>query len=125
MTNELDYDKILVYLDGFILTSDFDEEDFPADLEYNKILNPNEIKEFYEVATSNAKSYLDLNANNDISHELLPFIYMWTAGLIYKKYDIRPNDLVDETYPVGYGDQLIISAKTGLKPYKTYEFNIF
>lgn len=122
--SELDYDKILVYLDGFIL-SPINDDDYPADTEYNKTLTSDEINEFYGNAILNAKSYLDLNTTSDLDSTLLPFVYMWTAGLIYKKYDVRPNDLIDETYPVGYGDQLIISAKAGLKPYKKYEFNIW
>lgn len=124
MTGELDYDRILVYLDGFILLP-INDEDYPADTEYNKTLTSDEINEFYEIAILNAKSYLGLNTTTDIDTNLLPFVYRWTAGLIYKKYDIRPNDLVDETYPVGYGDQLIIDAKVGLKPYREYEFNVF
>ena len=43
----------------------------------------------------------------------------WCAGLVWRKYDIRANDQVEETgsYVVSYGDQLIIDAKNILQPF--------
>lgn len=111
--------NILIHLDGFIV---IDEDNPPADDTYNKIVTDNELQQFYNIALTNARSYLNLNASDEIDTNLEPFIYMWSAGLLYKKYDIRPNDLIDETYPIGYGDQLIINAKAGLKPYRKYSF---
>lgn len=120
-------DEILVYLDGFVI---FDEtpdnqSDYPADPTFNKVLTTDEVNKFFNIALLHTQSYLGLKPDADINSEILPFIYMWSAGLIYKKYDIRPNDLVDETYPVGYGDQLIITAKAGLKPYKAYTLDVW
>lgn len=109
---------ILNYLDGWILEN-------PDDvnlLEYNKKVTLEEVKQYYNTSVAYATSYLGFTATDTINEHLLPFIYMWCAGLLWKKYDIRPNDLIDETYPIGYGDQLIITAKTGLKPYKKYSF---
>lgn len=111
--------NILIHLDGFIV---IDEDNPPADDTYNKIVTDNELQQFYNIALTNARSYLNLNASDEIDTNLEPFICMWSAGLLYKKYDIRPNDLIDETYPIGYGDQLIINAKAGLKPYRKYSF---
>lgn len=113
-------EKILTYLDNFIIVDN--QADCPADDTYNKSITTNELNEFYQTAITYTISYLDLNASDEINTILMPFVYMWAAGLIYKKYDIRPNDLIDETLPLGYGDQLIISAKMGLKPYKKYSF---
>lgn len=125
--SEIDYDKILVYLDGFIVFDETPENqsDYPADTTFNKIVTTDEINNFYNIALLHTRSYLGLNMSSEINSEILPFIYMWSAGLIYKKYDIRPNDLVDETYPVGYGDQLIITAKAGLKPFKEYTLDVW
>ena len=125
--SEIDYDKILIYLDGFIVFDETPENqsDYPADPTFNKIVTTDEINNFYNIALLHTRSYLGLNTSSEINSEILPFIYMWSAGLIYKKYDIRPNDLVDETYPVGYGDQLIITAKAGLKPFKEYTLDVW
>ena len=42
---------------------------------------------------------------------------MWTAGLIWKKYNVKENELMDQTNAYGYGDQLIAQAKKLLQPY--------
>lgn len=109
---------ILNYLDGWILDDDAEANR----LDYNKKVNRDELEQYYITALAYARAYLGYNETDNIGEHLLLFIYMWTAGLIYKKYDVRPNDLIDETYPVGYGDQLIITAKSGLTPYKKYQF---
>lgn len=95
------------------------------DADYNKIITADEVNHFYQVAKADALSYLGYPSTTILDASLQHFLYMWTAGEIYRKYDIRPTELMDETYPVGYGDQLIISAKTGLKPYKKYRISIF
>lgn len=109
---------ILNYLDGWILDTDTEA----SRLEYNKKVSIDELKQYYLTTLQYARAYLGYDETDTIGEHLLLFIYMWTAGSIYKKYDIRPNDLIDETYPVGYGDQLIITAKSGLTPYKKYTF---
>lgn len=114
-------ENILIHLDGFIVKNN--QDNTPADETYNKAVTTSELRHFYDIAINNTISYLHLNASEQIDTNLMPFVYMWSAGLLYKKYDTRPNDLIDETYPVGYGDQLIISAKAGLKPYKRYRFS--
>lgn len=94
------------------------------DMDINKKVSSDEILHFYEVAKNYALSYTQLTdfTNVPISDTAL---ILWTAGLLWRKYDVRPNDQIDETYPIGYGDSLIIQAKEMLKPYKKYNFNIF
>lgn len=94
------------------------------DMDINKKVSSEEILHFYEVAKNYALSYTQLTdfTNVPISDTAL---ILWTAGLLWRKYDVRPNDQIDETYPIGYGDSLIIQAKEMLKPYKKYNFNIF
>lgn len=126
MSSEIEPEKILIYLDGFIIFDETpDSDEYPIDPAYNKIITTNELEMFYDIAEINTVSYLGLNDKQELESSLSTFIYMWAAGLIYKKYDTRPNDLIDETYPVGYGDQLIISAKAGLKPYKQYSMMVW
>lgn len=100
------------------ISLDFDE------LEHNKKITSEEILHFYNVANDYALSYTQ---QKDLT--LIPIIdtaiILWTAGLIWRKYDIRPNDQIDESFTIGYGDSLIIQAKEMLKPYKNYNFNIF
>lgn len=107
---------ILNHLDGWIL----DTGEYTDRLEYNKKVTSDEVKQYYTTATNYAISYLGYNTTDTLEDHLYIFIYMWAAGLLWKKYDVRPNDLTDETYPIGYGDQLIITAKSGLTPYKKY-----
>ena len=94
------------------------------EMDYNKKVSDEEILHFYDVANNYALSYTQLAdfSNVPISDTAL---ILWTAGLLWRKYDVRPNDQIDDTYPIGYGDSLIIQAKEMLKPYKKYNFNIF
>ena len=94
------------------------------DMDYNKKVSTEEILNFFDVAENYALSYTQLSdfSNVPISDTAL---ILWTAGLLWRKYDVRPNEQIDESYPIGYGDSLIIQAKEMLKPYKKYNFNIF
>ena len=94
------------------------------EMDYNKKVSDEEILDFFKVANDYALSYTQLTdfSNVPISDTAL---ILWTAGLLWRKYDVRPNDQIDDTYPIGYGDSLIIQAKEMLKPYKKYNFNIF
>lgn len=94
------------------------------EMDYNKKVSSEEILHFYDVATNYAQSYTQLTDFNNVPISDTALI-LWTAGLLWRKYDVRPNDQIDDTYPIGYGDSLIIQAKEMLKPYKKYNFNIF
>lgn len=93
-------------------------------LDYNKKVSSEEILHFYNVAKNYALSYTQLTNFDEVPISDTALI-LWTAGLLWRKYDIRPNDQIDESYAIGYGDSLIIQAKEMLKPYKKYNFNIF
>lgn len=93
-------------------------------MDFNKKVTQDEIIDFYRVAINYAISYTQLTnlpSNSIIDTALI----LWTAGLLWRKYDIRPNDQTDESVTIGYSDSLIIQAKEILKPYKKYNFNIF
>ena len=94
------------------------------EMDYNKKVSSEEILHFYDVAKNYALSYTQLTDFNNVPISDTALI-LWTAGLLWRKYDVRPNDQIDETYSIGYGDSLIIQAKEMLKPYKKYNFNIF
>ena len=104
-----------------LIESNSDEYD---DMSYNKKVSREEILHFYDVAKNYALSYTQLNDFSNVAISDTALI-LWAAGLLWRKYDIRPNEQIDESYPIGYGDSLIIQAKEMLKPYKKYNFNIW
>lgn len=115
--DELRIQSILLKLPGFV--TDTTEL---TDLEYDKKITNQEIEDAFNSARNYATSFCrkeELPDDNVIVNTAIDF---WTAGLLWKKYDIRPNDQEDETYTTGYGDTLIIQAKQMLKPFKFYEF---
>lgn len=123
--------EVLFKLDNWVVDNIDNDGDLnqSSSIEYdemdiNKKVTSEEILHFYDVAKNYAQSYTQLTdfTNVPISDTAL---ILWTAGLLWRKYDVRPNDQIDETYPIGYGDSLIIQAKEMLKPYKKYNFNIF
>ena len=131
MNEETIIKEVLFKLDSWVVTNIDNDEDLDEnisieldEMDYNKKVSSEEILHFYDVAENYALSYTQLPdfCNVPISDTAL---ILWTAGLLWRKYDVRPNDQVDETYPIGYGDSLIIQAKEMLKPYKMYNFNIF
>ena len=107
--------------DADLIESNSDEYD---DMSYNKKVSREEILHFYDVAKNYALSYTQLNDFSNVAISDTALI-LWAAGLLWRKYDIRPNEQIDESYPIGYGDSLIIQAKEMLKPYKKYKFNIW
>ena len=131
MDDETIIKEVLFKLDNWVVentdgTNDLDENVSSEydDIDFNKKVSSEEILHFYNVAMNYALSYTQLSdfSNVPISDTAL---IMWAAGLLWRKYDIRPNDQIDESISIGYGDSLIIQAKEMLKPYKKYNFNIF
>lgn len=124
MDDETIIKEVLLKLDNWIVEDIGVNPNNYEDLDFNKKVSEDEILHFYDVATNYAQSYTQLKDTSKIPI-IKTALILWTAGLLWKKYDIRPNDQIDETYPIGYGDSLIIQAKEMLKPYKNYNFMIF
>lgn len=131
MDDETIIKEVLFKLDNWVVENTDDNNDLDEnvsseydDIDFNKKVSSEEILHFYNVAMNYALSYTQLSdfSNVPISDTAL---IMWAAGLLWRKYDIRPNDQIDESISIGYGDSLIIQAKEMLKPYKKYNFNIF
>ena len=131
MEDETIIKEVLFKLDNWVVKNVDEDDDLYEtnslecdDMDFNKKVTDEEILHFHQVAINYAKSYTQLTdfSNVPISDTAL---ILWTAGLLWRKYDVRPNDQIDETYSIGYGDSLIIQAKEMLKPYKKYNFNIF
>lgn len=131
MEDEVIIQEVLFKLDKWIIsdvdnntTLDEIQSTEYNDLDYNKKVSSEEILDFYKVAQDYALSYTQLPDFNNVPI-IDTALILWTAGLLWRKYDVRPNDQIDESYTIGYGDSLIIQAKEMLKPYKKYNFNIF
>ncbi|MGI6564904.1 hypothetical protein [Methanosphaera sp.] len=128
LTNEY-INIILGYLLGWELkdpnSDEIQDEYSTSFLEHNEIedalsttqtISKEEIELFFERAKNEVKAY--------IWFEYIPKVYpvheaicKWTAGLIWKKYNVKEVELMDRTNQLGYGDQLIIQAQNELKPY--------
>ena len=129
MDEETIIKEVLFKLDNWIVddtdnNTDLDENISPDDMDFNKKVTSEEILHFYDVAMNYALSYTQLSDFDGVPISDTALI-LWAAGLLWRKYDIRPNDQIDESVTIGYGDSLIIQAKEMLKPYKKYNFNIF
>lgn len=131
MEDETIIKEVLFKLDNWVVENVDEDDDLYEnnslecdDMDFNKKVTDEEILHFHQVAINYAKSYTQLTdfSNVPISDTAL---ILWAAGLLWRKYDVRPNDQIDESYSIGYGDSLIIQAKEMLKPYKKYNFNIF
>lgn len=117
--------QILLKLDNWVLTSTVEEEQLTT-MDYNKAVTEEEILDWYSVAVDYAKAFMK---RTDVTDVVVfdTAVVMWTAGLIWSKYNQQVNNMLDETNPnpFGYGDKLVIQAKEMLKPYKNYSFNAY
>ncbi len=122
-------DRILSYLQGWHLeprpcehmqeeyaTSFLEDENLHDSLEEINTITRNELQLFFEKGKEHVKAWIwfDYIPSIPVVHEAL---LKWTAGLIWKKYNVKEVELTDRTNAYGYGDQLINSAKNMLKPY--------
>ena len=126
-------EQILYKLDRWILEDDIETDEL-TDMDFNKSITSEEVLHFYNVAYNYALSYTQLDAFptvtklvdgvevTEISSQIFTALTLWSAGLIYRKYNIRSNDNIDESVTIGYGDSLIIQAKEMLKTIKGYSF---
>lgn len=125
--------QILYKLDGWVLEDTVETEEL-TDMDFNKSITSEEVLHFYNVAYNYALLYTRLDAFptvtkkidgedvEEISDQTFTALTLWSAGLIYRKYNIRVNDQIEETATIGYGDSLIIQAKEMLKTIKGYQF---
>lgn len=120
--------SILNKLQGYITTDMRDSEENITEMEYDNVITPEEIEMFYAQSRSQCCSYCYLvnfpvetiDGNVVMNRQFEEAVILWAAGLIWRKYDIRANDNVEEvgSYVISYGDQLIIDAKKQLEPFQ-------
>lgn len=131
--------KIVSYLEGWKIEISSDEdstdEEFSfltegeiEDLNVVKIVSPFEVEVHFLKALNQCQSYLGISFENITLQEkqiILDNICMYAAGLLWKKYNVKPVESVDETPFTGYGDDLIYKAKKSLQPYRYRKLVIF
>lgn len=144
-TNTIPYDftdeivpRILNKLHGYVTLTERTSEEL-TDLEYDNVVTIEEIEEFYLSAISQCVSYCNLETypTDTIIVEEVEVtvmnpnfqlgVILYTSGLIWRKYDIRSVDQIEENsnYVVSYGDQLIIDAKKQIDPFKYQYFSVW
>lgn len=117
--------RILEYLQGWKLepeteccqdeyaSSFLEKHEIDDAMNTSNVISRRELEIFFQKGKSEAMSYMwwDYIPPSPVVHE---GIIQWTAGLLWKKYNVIHN-YTDNTYPFGYGDQLIKQAKLTLK----------
>lgn len=117
--------RILEYLQGWKLapekeccvdeyaTSFLEDSEIRDAMDTSNVITRSEIEIFFQKGITEAMSYMwwDYIPPSPVVHEA---VLRLTAGLIWKKYNVIHN-YTDNTYPFGYGDQLIKQAKRMLK----------
>lgn len=117
--------RILEYLQGWKLKpeTECDEDEYASSfLQQSEIedamntsntVSREELEIFFQKGKNETMSYMwwEYIPPSPVVHEA---VCQWTAGLLWKKYNVIHN-YTDNTYPFGYGDQLIKQAKLTLK----------
>lgn len=124
--------RILTYLQGWVVLSDekiekefipheyatsfLEVDDVEDDVRQTNTIRREELELYFEKAQTQVTSYIWWDYVPPIIpvHEAL---LQWTAGLIWKKYNVKSTELSDGSSSYGYGDQLIQMAKRTLKNY--------
>lgn len=122
--------NILNLLQGYITISDKDNDNTITEMDYDNILTDEELELFYAQGLKSSLNYCYLVnfptqtiiENGEpvvVMDSLFQYgVILYTAGMIWRKYDIRANDQIEEGgYSISYGDQLIIDAKKQLEPF--------
>lgn len=122
---------VLNLLQGYITDSDKENDNTITEMDYDNIITDEELELFYTQALNSSLNYCYLVnfpteaiiENGEtvvvINRLFQHCVILYTAGLIWRKYDIRANDQIEEggNYAISYGDQLIIDAKKQLEPF--------
>lgn len=121
-------ERILTYLQGWTLepddkeplsreyaTSFLERHEIEDNIDTTNVISRRELEIYFTKGKAEVLSYIWWDYIPPIIpvHEAL---LMWTAGLIWKKYNVIHN-FQDNTAPYGYGDHLIKHAKRTLKNY--------
>lgn len=117
--------SILNKLQGYEMVEDIEEEEY-VELKYDNVITDDELEDFYYQALNQCCNYCyfltypteEIDGQKVMNKRFETGLILWTAGLIWRKYNIRMNDNIEDSGTVvAYGDQLIIDAKEILNPF--------
>lgn len=116
-------ERILSYLDGWTVFEDEDYYETELRLDTNKIVTSEEIETQWKKACLKISTYLyveTLPSDERIVEETCQY----TAGLLFKKYTVSPNDNYEDNNPnTGYSNYLINNALKNLEPFRSSIFS--
>lgn len=120
-------DRIFMHLHGWKIeekrehreyaTSWLEREEARDEISVIQTVTYHEVELFFNRAKRLVTSYIWFDYFPDIP-EVHESLCMWTAGLLWKKYNVKEHELIDGTNPYGYGDQLINHAKKNINNYR-------
>ncbi|AMK16319.1 hypothetical protein [Methanobrevibacter olleyae] len=131
---EQEQKNIINRLQGYIIVTNHDDP-LLEDMDYDNAITIEELELFYHQALLESLGYCylidypteEIYENGEtitrMNQQFQEAVSLWCSGLIWRKYDIRINDNIDESVTIGYGDSLIISAKQLLNPFKNIQFS--
>lgn len=120
-------DRILDYLDGWVTESPRRRDESALLLTENKIIPSAEVEEYFYKACNKIATYLYLKPE-EIPHDerIIEEICQYTAGLLFKRYNITPNDNFEDSTPLyGFGNYLLQTALENLKPFRNSTFSMW
>ena len=120
-------DRILDYLDGWITESPRKRDESALMLTENKIIPSAEVEEYFYKACNKIATYLYLKPEDIPQDERkIEEICQYTAGLLFKRYNITPNDNFEDATPLyGFGNYLLQTALENLKPFRNSTFSMW
>ncbi len=110
--------RILSYLDGWVVEELDDEEMSNLFVDEVKIIPSEEVEEFFNKGCIKISTYLYVDSIPS-DERIIEEVCQYTAGLIFKKYTLTPNDnYEDGTNNLGYGNYLLKNALNNLVPFR-------
>lgn len=110
--------RILSYLDGWVVEELDDEDMSNLFIDEVKVIPSEEIEEFFNKACIKISTYLYVDSI-PFDERIIEEVCQYTAGLLFKKYTLTPNDnYEDGTNNLGYGNYLLKNALNNLIPFR-------
>lgn len=129
--------SILNKLNGYVTIAERESDDL-IDIDYDNVISLEELEDFYKQSFLFSLNYcylleppkkvivMDDEEIEVVEQGFELGVILWCAGLIWRKYDVRSTDQVEDSgFVTSYGDQLIIDAKKQLQPYCRTIFSIW
>jgi len=118
--------NILDYLQGWSTESDVIVVDGESlQVNHNNVISVDEVERYFNRTVVYAENFMCRSSVPNVP-EIVYGVVKWCAGLLYKKYNVRANDnMEDDNMQVGYGDFLIHDAKEDLTPYMVNKLTLW